>query len=103
MRPKRLGNRWISGNGAGRLRCVCRGQAAHPGWSGTFGTGVEEAHNPEVAGSNPAPATQVRRPVNITVTGLLLCATITRPSHRRVRTGSVAATGGRGSPSVRLV
>ena len=34
-----------------------RGQAAHSASGGTAGTGVERAHNPEVAGSNPAPAT----------------------------------------------
>ena len=46
----------------------------------TAGTRLEEAHNPEVAGSNPAPATvkpQVRGPFCLR-RGLLLCPPVTR-------------------------
>ena len=59
VRPKRSGT-----GGGGRDRVGCAGrkaadQVAHGGPGGMSGTRVEGAHNPEVAGSNPAPATVV--------------------------------------------
>jgi hypothetical protein len=57
LRPEHRGNVGHGWDAPGRARRECRGQTAHPGPRGTAGTGVEQAHNPEVAGSNPAPAT----------------------------------------------
>jgi hypothetical protein len=55
--PRKRGSRMGRG-GTGETQR--RGQTAHPGSGGTAGTGVEQAYNPEVAGSNPAPATTAR-------------------------------------------
>ena len=62
-----MGAEWVPGfwrhtglawDREGSGNCVCAGQrhvlgSAGPGWDELFG-----AHNPEVAGSNPAPATE---------------------------------------------